>query len=336
MQRHLDTPRWTESGSAFGHGRGPASSALPRVCAARGKAAMARALLAAWIIPCLSAVVLPAVAKATDAPAVADVIVERDVTYTGGLTLDIHRPDGIETPVPAVIVIHGGAFSEGLDRSVMDDLASRIAAAGYVAANISYRLLAPQGGVNRWPAQLEDAQTAVRWLRENAEELGIVPERICALGHSSGGQLAALLGLRGGMSSDEGVSTRVACVVSLAGATDPAAFFADDFVPEAFDPRPATIDLLGGTPAEVPEAYEDASPLAWVNAEAVPFLILHGTSDAMLPVSQSRRMAEALREAGVEVVYEEFPGSGHFDALAWEVSGPSVLAFLARHLGNGG
>jgi acetyl esterase/lipase len=252
---------------------------------------------------------VPQPASASAEAGTGAVSVERDVNYAPDLTLDLHRLAGPGTPLPAVIVIHGGAFSEGLDRSVMDELSSRIAAAGYVVANISYRLLAPEGGVNRWPAQLEDAQAALGWLRENAAELGVLPDRICAVGHSSGGQLAALLGLRDGSGVGGRASPGVACVVSLGGVSDPTAFFADGFLPEQFDPRPPTLDLLAGSPDEVPEAYRDASPLAWVSEGAAPFLILHGTSDAMLPVSQSRRMAEALRDAGVEVVFDDFAGS---------------------------
>ncbi|MEP6988575.1 MAG: alpha/beta hydrolase, partial [Chloroflexota bacterium] len=119
------------------------------------------------------------------------------VTYgeVGGekLVLDVYQPAASDGPLPAVIVIHGGAGSFG-DRSGESDRAQGLAANGYVAFNIDYRLL--DGGKNPWPAQIEDAQLAVRWVRANAKQYNVDPDRLCSLGHSFGGELAALLGER--------------------------------------------------------------------------------------------------------------------------------------------
>ena len=82
---------------------------------------------------------------------------------------------------------------------------------------------------------------------------------------------------------------------------------------------------------EAPEVYRDASPITWVDEETVPFLILQGAAGDPA-VEHSRLMTDALHEAGVEVVYGEFPRTDHLGIIAWELMGPETLAFLGRHL----
>jgi dipeptidyl aminopeptidase/acylaminoacyl peptidase len=94
------------------------------------------------------------------------------------------------------------------------------------------------------------------------------------------------------------------------------------------------VALLGGTTAEVPDGYRDASPLSWIDARTAPFLVVHGAPDDVVPVAQSRRLVAALRAAGVEVEYVELPDAGHGD-LTWSRVGSAALAFLGRHLGHG-
>ena len=197
------------------------------------------------------------------------------------LQLDIYQPTTSDNPRPAVILIHGGGGSYG-ERSDLTDHAQALSAAGYVVFNIHYRLL--DEGKNPWPAQLDDAQLAVRWVRANASQYDVDPDRICALGHSFGGQLAALLGIRDtpdreGLALAE-YSSRVACVIAIAGSVDPTQ--PSRGLGEGLD-----VALLGGTPSEVPEMYSDASPLAQVSADTAPFLVFHGTDDDVIPVEES-------------------------------------------------
>jgi acetyl esterase/lipase len=248
------------------------------------------------------------------------------------LLLDIYQPVAGEAPRPTVIVIHGGAGSYG-DRSDLSEHAQALARAGYVAFNIEYRLL--DGGKNPWPAQLADVQLAVRWVRANAAQYNVDPNRIAALGHSFGGQLAALLGMRDTPDSSDlpltAYSSRVACVVDIAGSVDPTQPLED--IGAGLD-----VQLMGGTASEVPARYRDASPLAQVSAETVPFLIFHGGDDEVVPVEESRRLVDALHKAGVTVVYIEYPHATHFYWLnffnpgGWESVGPETLAFLGRCL----
>ncbi len=245
------------------------------------------------------------------------------------LILDAYQPTSGKAPFPAVVLIHGGAGTFG-SRDDLTSYAQGLAEAGYAAFNIDYRLVT-EAGSNTWPAQLEDSQLSVRWVRANASQYHVDPNRICALGHSSGGQLAALLGERDTATSDKLIlgsySSRVACVIDIVGTADPTKPVLDPSL------QPVITKLMGGTPSEVPEQYQDASPLTQVTADTAPFLIFHGTHDTVTSVEQSRMMVDALHTAGVEVVYVEYPHMDHFDWLGgWNMAGPEILAFLGRHL----
>ena len=249
------------------------------------------------------------------------------------LMLDVYEPAPSATPQPAIILIHGGAGSFG-DRSDMADHAQGLAANGYVAFTIDYRLL--NGLKNRWPAQLDDAQLAVRWIRANAATYNIDPDRICSLGFSFGGQLAGLLGVRD-TAKDSGLplseySSKVVCVISIAGGVDAMHPSLDTLVK-------VEMDLYGGPPSETLAARLDASPLAQVNADSAPFLIFHGADDEDTSVDESRDMVDALHRAGVAVVYVEYPHATHFYWInffqfkgSWDTVAPETLAFLGRHL----
>jgi acetyl esterase/lipase len=245
------------------------------------------------------------------------------------LLLDVYRPPTRATPRPAVVLVHGGGMWTG-SRADMADPARQLARAGYVAFAIDYRLVDAATARHRWPAQLDDVQLAVRWLRAGADRYGVDPERVGAYGWSAGGQLAALLGARDTRDlalANADQSSRVGCVIDLAGDVDLTAYT----VPPALD---EVVALLGGTPAEVPERFRDVSPLSWIDTRTVPFLIIHGLEDDVVPIEQSRRLVAALRAAGVEVEYTELPGAGHGD-LTWSRVGSVALAFLGRHLGPG-
>ncbi len=243
------------------------------------------------------------------------------------LLLDLYCPPSRAEPRPAVVLLHSGAMMFG-SRAELSDHAMAMAKAGYVAFNIDYRLV-DAAGRNAWPAQLDDAQRAVRWVRANAATYGVDPERICAYGHSAGGNLAAQLGMRDTRDNGDPAlttfSSRVACVIDLAAETD---LTIPSMVPNG---DAIFVLLLGGTPEEVPDAYRDLSPITHVDAETAPFLIFHGADDEFVSVVHSRRLTDALHEAGIAVIYAEFPRAGHFVWLEWERSSLETLAFLERH-----
>jgi acetyl esterase/lipase len=207
----------------------------------------------------------------------------------------------------------------------------KLALAGYVTFSADYRLFNEINGANPWPAQLDDAQRAVRWVRANAATYGVDPERVAAYGHSSGGTLAAALGVRETRDDSDpalaGISSSVNCVVDLSGDTDLTIPYPDPM----WDKINAA--MLCGTPGEVPEAYRDASPLFQVDAESAPFLVIHGAKDDEVPIAHSQRLVAALQPADVEVIFGQFPSAGHLTTASWGFNGPWALAFLGLHLG---
>jgi acetyl esterase/lipase len=259
-------------------------------------------------------------ALAQEATPVVDV--ESGVTFGGAggspLQLDVYLPPARDRPRPAVVLFPGW----GASRTGMIGAAQELARAGYVAVAADYRL--------QWPEFIDDAQLAVRWVRANADRYGIDPERICAYGHSSGGQLAAMLAVRETRDETDpplaDYSSRVACAVDLAGISDVALPSPD---PEE---DASEVEELGGTPQEMPEAYRDVSPAAWVDEESAPMLVIQGTADYATPVEQSRRLVTALQDAGVEVVAAELAHVDHDMVAYWPLTGPLVLAFLDRQL----
>jgi acetyl esterase/lipase len=271
----------------------------------------------------------------------AGVQVARDVVYAvmdgQPQRLDVASPAG-PGPHPLVVLIHGGGWSGG-DKSAYHSAMRVLAGEGYAAASVNYRLAsAPR---NVFPAAVEDVRCAVRWLRSNAATYRIDPSRVAAMGHSAGAHLAAMLGtaaevegLDGGCPL-RGVSPAVSAVVSAAGPQDIR-------TAGALDPsqRGMVENFLGGRPEERMERALLASPAVHVGAGTPPFLLIHGTSDDVVPVRQSRSMRDTLRAAGVPVTLIELPGVGHsIDELGrdprFRVSTCTTLAFLRRWLRPG-
>jgi acetyl esterase/lipase len=290
-------------------------------------AALAPAVAAVGALPA-KATALPIVPRArTEAIDIAE-----GIAYGGTdgeqLLLDVYRPPEREDPRPAVLLFHYGAFVGG-DRTAMDGFARGLAAAGYVAFTVGYRLFAEFDGRNRWPAPLDDSQRAVRWVRANAAEYGVDPERIAAFGYSAGGMLAAHLGTRDTRDNADPAladyASRVACVIAIAAETDLAI--------SAADPGSVSVDpaFLGGAPDEAPDAYRDFSVLTHVDEASAPFLVLHSPQDTWTSVEHSRRLVEALHAAEVEVVSAELANVGH-TGWTWANGGPWALAFLDRQL----
>ena len=215
------------------------------------------------------------------------------------LRLDIYKPADQRQPHPAVILIHGGGWIS-FDKSTMRNMGEFLARSGFVAFAVDYRLF--HGTENRWPAQLDDVQRAVRWVRANASKYGVNPERIGAFGHSAGAQLAALLGMEDTRDNSDPAlskySSRVQAVVDVSG---PADFTADH------DPDSVAFltGFLGADYAKHPEIWREASPAHRVAKDNAPFLIVHGTRDESVPIAQAEKLYEALKAQGVPVFLEK-------------------------------
>jgi len=246
------------------------------------------------------------------------------------LRLDAHIPQG-DGPFPTLLLYHGGGYRAG-DRSAVTDRCIFYASQGFGCFTASYRL-APD---DKFPAQIHDAKAAIRWIRDHASRFNIDPDRLGIMGFSAGGHLAALAGVTNENDGLEGpdapysISTSVQAVVSYFAPMD-----MREVAKHTHEELPAILhDSFGGGPDECPEAYRQASPIAYVAPDVPPFLFVHGTEDPLVPFGQSVMMAEKLRKAGVFAEVIGIEGGGH-GALPWEGDiRPKVLAFLREHLGG--
>ena len=241
------------------------------------------------------------------------------------LLLDLYTPVKLKKPAPGLIFIHGGAWKGG-NKDMYRPYAARYAQRGYVVASISYRLSreAP------FPAAVEDAKCAVRWMRANANAYKVDPNHICVVGGSAGGHLAMMVGYSSEQKELEGsggwpdVSSKVQAVVNIYGPCDLT-------LPGIRDASSVQQFLGGKTYDESPELYQKASPLLQLTKDDPPTLILHGTLDSLVPISQSDKLAERLKQVGVACTYDRLEGWPHVMDLA-EVVFNRCVFFIDRFL----
>jgi acetyl esterase/lipase len=235
----------------------------------------------------------PAPALALDSVTVQENVLYRSINGSD-LHLDVYQPADKEAETrPAIVLIHGGGWSS-LDKSTMRTMGQLLARSGFVAFAVDYRLF--QNNENRWPAQLDDVQCAVRWVRANATKYGVDPQHIGAFGHSAGAQLAALLGMeetrdKAG-SAFANYSSKVQAVVDVSGPSD---FTADNYGKDS----EFLIAFLGAHYDAHPDIWREASPVFHVSKTDAPFLIVHGTQDKSVPMSQAEELFSKLQSAGV-------------------------------------
>jgi len=232
------------------------------------------------------------------------------------LELDVAYPTKGDGPLPALLFFHGGGWIIG-SRKNMTPYILRAAQGGYVAVAVSYRL-APK---HPFPAPVEDARCAVRWLRANADKYRIDKDHLGAVGYSAGGQLACLLG-----SAGDDPAGRVQAVVSFYGVTD---------LSDAKHPLLALAikQYLSGPHNQGKDAAKDASPLHHAGKDSAPTLLIHGDADTLVPVTQSRAYAAKLRDAGAKVELLEVPGADHnFVGEAEQKALRTMFRFLDERL----
>src|SRR5271155_1770142 len=225
-----------------------------------------------------------------------------NITYgvAGGetLLLDIFEPTNNNgQPRPAVVLVHGGGWTS-FDKSTMRPLAQFLALAGFVAVTVDYRLF--HDDATRWPVQLDDVQRAVRWVRANSAKYNVDPEHVGAYGHSSGAQLALLLGMMETRDNSDAAlakySSKVQAVVDASGPTD-------FTVHVTGDDTKFLASFFGADFAEHPEIWREASPIFHVAKSDAPILIIHGTRDESVPIAQAEALNDALKKAGATVQF---------------------------------
>jgi acetyl esterase/lipase len=257
----------------------------------------------------------------------------RDLTFAEPdgqpLTLDLYLP-ATSAPPPLVLWIHGGGWRKG---SKSRPPVARLTEHGFALACISYRLTHQA----IFPAQIHDCKAAVRWLRGHEHHFGYDARWLAAVGGSSGGHLAMLLGTSHGVAALESSlgehlhqSTEVQATVSYFGPSD--FVLRGQTQPEiAYTEKSGSFALLGGLMhgGVLPELEMLASPSQYVSPESAPLLLFHGEADKLVLIDQSERMLERYQRVGRPAELVRVPGGGHGGAIYfWGENFATLRRFL--------
>lgn len=278
---------------------------------------------------------------------------QRDVEFARPeghlLRLDVYEPQRLaasgrqedaqaSNSLPAVIVIHGGAWSRG-DKSDFVQYDRWLAAGGRVVFDVEYRLA---NSTQHFPAQLEDVYSAIVWVKNHAAEYHIDPARIALMGRSAGGQLALLAAYTANDApppSDSGAmpDTRVRAVISFYGPTDLAWDYTHPGRPDVIDTPHTLENYLGGSPTTAPQVYAAASPIAHINAQSPPTLFIHGGHDQLVLAENVERIMPRLAAAHVPYTYVYLPWANHgcdynFDGFSSQLIQARLSNFLDTYL----
>jgi acetyl esterase/lipase len=264
--------------------------------------------------------------------------VEKNLTYSNtdfiNLKMDVYYPLSAPEPMPVVLYLHGGAWIGGdkSDAATSPEI-TELVKTGFLVASVNYGL-APQYSIL---GQIENAKSAVRFLRANAAYFGINPGKIGAFGSSAGGHLASLLGTsdKSAGLDTSGVfleqSSRVQAVVDFYGPTDLKALFRGS---------PATVlQQLIGTSDPNSIILDKISPLTYISADDPPILIVQGDKDSVVPPSQSEILYRSLIAAGVMATlvvvtngdHSFVPAGGPISPSRTEITN-TVVGFLQNRL----
>lgn len=219
------------------------------------------------------------------------------------------RLPATEGPVPLVVLVHGGGWKHRWQRDLMAPLAVDLARRGYATWNLEFRRVGGGGG---WPATFDDVRTGIDILADLAEDVAVDLDRVCFLGHSSGGHLAL-------WAAANVSAVRPGLVVSIAGVTDPV----EAARRELIGGENIAAALLGGLPEEVPERYAMASPSAALPL-GVPQVLVQGLQDYIPDlVDLTRAYVRAGEAVGDSIRLLELPDADHLGPLepagsAWQ------------------
>lgn len=221
---------------------------------------------------------------------------------------DLYVPSG-DGPHPVVILLHGGCWRARVDLSYLNGFARNLAADGLAVWNLEYRRVGSGGG---WPGTFEDVAAGVDYVTKIAPEYRLDLSRCVAVGHSAGGHLALWLAGRSRLPSTSALFRpepfRLRGVVSLAGIPDLAGALAQEICQDMAQ------QLLGGRPEDLPERYQEGSPVALLPL-GVPQVLINGTHDTVVPAAYIERYARTAAAAGDDVRVKILPDTGHFEII---------------------
>jgi acetyl esterase/lipase len=257
-----------------------------------------------------------------------DLSYDSTIGYSG--TFDFYEPrsDSARTNRPAILAIHGGAWRSG-DKAWGEQIAEELCPFGYVVFSINYRLSTRPNGT--WPAQIEDVQKALKYIRANASRFRIDPNRVASLGISAGGHLATMVALRDDPSSPDG---RVNIAINLDGEHDmrlpPEQVMAD------FENILTTV--MGHAAPWSDAELRDISTVTFARRD-VSLLTVHGAGDDNVYVTQGERITAELEARGAEAELVRLEGrEGNCHDNCWRVARArtAIQRFLDRKLSHDG
>lgn len=223
--------------------------------------------------------------------------------------LDLYLPrERHRGPLPVIVYVHGGGWMHGDKADGAARLMDFVRGGYYAGVSVGYRL----SGEAPWPAPLHDVKAAVRWVRGNADRLGLDPARIGVWGRGAGAHLALMLGTTANVSRLEGTlgehrqhSSQVRAVANFFGPTDLSVLGRGADTPEG--------RLLGGAVRDRLALAREASPVAHASTATPPVLTVHGMLDRTVPFSQAARLDDALHKAGTKSYLVTIDGGAHGD-----------------------
>ena len=235
------------------------------------------------------------------------------------LLLDVFVPESKETH-PAVLVVHGGAWKMG-NRRQLRGYAVELAKRGFVCFAIDYRL-APD---HKFPAQIDDCRSALKWIRQHAADYNADPKRVGAIGYSAGGHLVSLLGATGEAPSEknDNTDTRLQAVVAGGAPTD-FRWFPDNGKWAEY--------WMGGDLTTVPENFKAASTTAFIDKDDPPMFFFNGTADGLVPLIWTTPCYTALKAAGVKTAFHKIEGADHMKAARDVEALTKAYEFLQEQL----
>jgi len=236
---------------------------------------------------------------------------------------------------PLIVYVPGSAWRRQMPKMMIAPM-MKYCRHGFAVAIVQYR----PSDVAPFPAQIEDAKTAIRFMRKNAERYQIDPERVILFGDSSGGHTAVLAGITGDGLLDNGAygeySCKVNCIVDFFGPTDIARMNGYPSMMDHVSPDSPEGMFLGGVNVlENLDLAEKTTPMYYLSREKAvpPILILHGDRDELVPFNQSVRLYEKLRELGKEVEMYKLLGATHgVGGFHGEQARRTVVEFINRYI----
>ncbi len=238
-----------------------------------------------------------------------DVVIERDISFGADrrLTLDVYRPANAQTDAPVVVFFYGGSWQRG-DKSLYGFVGATLARAGIVTVIPDYRVYPPV----IYPDFLRDSALAVRWAKENAARFGGNSARLFLAGHSAGAYNAASLALDRRWLGEVGIDPRrdVSGVIGVAGPYD--------FLPLESE----ALKIIFGPEDQRPTTQ----PIAYVDGEAPPMLLLRPANDSVVDPGNSARLATRIEIKGGKAMLKTYDRVGHLSILG---TFSPLLSFLA-------